>query len=202
MENFLNLPIEKQNLIIDAALKLFAMHGYKKTSISDIASTAGISKAMVFHYFGTKKELYVYLVNTCIKSISSDVIEKFDPSITDLFDRILYATKLEIELMKKHPNVPAFIKSVYFENEEEVKEEIKNIFNNDEGKNIRKRITFDGADFSKFKDDVDPNLVMNMIDWLAEGYMSKIADAKEINFDRLYQVFEECMQLFKNNFYK
>lgn len=62
MEKFLNLPVEKQNIIIDAALKNFAVHGYKKTSISDIASSAGISKAMVFHYFGTKKELYVYLV--------------------------------------------------------------------------------------------------------------------------------------------
>ena len=29
MEKFLNLPVEKQNLIIDAALKTFAMHGYK-----------------------------------------------------------------------------------------------------------------------------------------------------------------------------
>ena len=49
MEKFLNLPVEKQNIIIDAALKNFAVHGYKKTSISDIASSAGISKAMVFH---------------------------------------------------------------------------------------------------------------------------------------------------------
>ena len=29
--------MEKQNIIIDAALKIFGMHGYKKTSISDIA---------------------------------------------------------------------------------------------------------------------------------------------------------------------
>jgi|SRR5690625_248945 len=202
LEKFLNLPIEKQNLIIDAALKTFAMHGYKKTSISDIASTAGISKAMIFHYFGTKKELYVYLVNTCVKSISTEVIEKFDDSITDLFDRILYTSKLKISLMEKHPYVPSFIQSAYFENDEEVKEEIKTIFNKDDGKTLGKKITFDGADFSKFKDDIDPNLVMNMIDWMVEGYMSKIADAEEIDFDELYRVFEECIQLFKRNFYK
>jgi TetR/AcrR family transcriptional regulator len=107
----------KQNLIIDAALKTFAMHGYKKTSISDIASTAGISKAMVFHYFGTKKELYLYLVNTCVDSINTEVVEKFDDSITDLFDRILHTSKLELTLMEKHPNVPSFIHSAYFEND-------------------------------------------------------------------------------------
>lgn len=202
MEKFLKLPMEKQNLIIDAALKTFAMHGYKKTSISDIASTAGISKAMVFHYFGTKKELYLYLVNTCVDSISTEVIEKFDDSMTDLFDRILYTSKLKIALMEKHPAVPSFIQSAYFENDDEVKEEIKTIFSKDDGKTPGKKITFEGADFSKFKDDVDPNLVMKMIDWMVEGYMSKMADTEAIDFDELYRVFEECMQLFKRNFYK
>ena len=202
MENFLNLPMEKQNLIIDDALKTFAMHGYKKTSISDIASTAGISKAMVFHYFGTKKELYLYLVNTCVDSISTEVVEKFDDSITDLFDRILHTSKLELALMEKHPNIPSFIQSAYFENDDEVKKEIRTIFRKDDGKTIGKKITFDGADFSKFKDDIDPKLVMNMIDWIAEGYMSKISDAKDTDYDELYRVFEECLQLFKRNFYK
>lgn len=202
MEKFLNLPIEKQNFIIDAALKLFAMHGYKKTSISDIASAAGISKATVFHYFGTKKELYLYLVNTCVGSISTEVIEKFDDSITDLFDRILYTNMLKISLMKKHPYVPSFLQSAYFENDNEVKEEIKIIFSKDDGKTIGKKITFEGADLSKFKDDIDPDLVMNIIDWLAEGYMSKISDEKEIDSDRLYKVFEECLLLLKKSFYK
>lgn len=103
------------------------MHGYKKTSISDIASSAGISKAMVFHYFGTKKELYVYLVNMCVGSISTEVVEKFDESITDLFDRIAYTSKLKMNLMKKHPYVSSFIQSAYFENDDEVKEELKTI---------------------------------------------------------------------------
>ncbi len=202
MEKFLNLPIEKQNLIINDALKTFATHGYKKTSINDIASIAGISKAMVFHYFGTKKELYLYLVNTCVKSISIEVIEKFDDSITDLFDRILYTSKLKLSLMEKHPYVSSFIQNVYFENDDEVKEELKTIFSKGDGKTIGKKITFDGADFSKFKDDIDPNLVMNIIDWIFEGYMSKMVGIGESDFDELYKVFEECLKLFKRNFYK
>ena len=202
MENFLNLPMEKQNLIIDAALKTFAMHGYKKTSISDIASTAGISKAMIFHYFGTKKELYLYLVNTCVDNISTEVVEKFDDSITDFFDRILYISKLKLSLLKKYPNVPSFIQSAYFENDEEVRTEIRVIFKKDDGKTIGKKITFEGADFSKFKDDIDPKLVLNMLDWISEGYMSKMQDAEKTDFDELYKVFEECLQLFKRNFYK
>jgi len=202
LESFLNLPMEKQNIIIDAALKIFGKHGYKKTSISDIASIAGISKAMIFHYFGTKKELYLYLVNTCVDNISTEVVEKFDDSITDFFDRILYTSKLKLSLLKKYPNVPSFIQSAYFENDEEVRTEIRVIFKKDDGKTIGKKITFEGADFSKFKDDIDPKLVLNMLDWISEGYMSKMQDAEKTDFDELYKVFEECLQLFKRNFYK
>ena len=202
MEKFLNLPVEKQNIIIDAALKTFAVHGYKKTSISDIASSAGISKAMVFHYFGTKKELYLYLVNTCVGSISTEVIEKFDESMTDLFDRIAYTSKLKMNLMKTHPYVSPFIQSAYFENDDDVKEELKTIFSKGDGRTIGKKMTFDGADLSKFKDDVDPNLVMNMIDWISEGYMSKMAGVGESDLDEFYKVFEECLRLFKRSFYK
>ena len=45
MENFLNLPEEKQNTILDAAFAAFGANGYKKASIADIAAAAGISKA-------------------------------------------------------------------------------------------------------------------------------------------------------------
>lgn len=202
MEKFLNLPVEKQNLIIDAALKTFATHGYKKTSISDIASIADISKAMVFHYFRTKKELYLYLVNSCVGSISTEVVEKFDESMTDLFDRIAYTSRLKMNLLKKHPYVSSFIQNAYFENDDEVKEELKTIFSKDDGRTIGKKMAFDGADFSKFKDDIDPNLVMNMIDWISEGYMSKMAGAGENDLDELCKVFEECLKLFRRNFYK
>lgn len=37
MERFLSLPLEKQNTIIDAALRTFGASGYKKASVSDIA---------------------------------------------------------------------------------------------------------------------------------------------------------------------
>jgi AcrR family transcriptional regulator len=60
MEKFFNLSTEKQQKIVDAALASFGANGYKKTSIRDIAAEAGISKAMIFHYFGTKKQLYLY----------------------------------------------------------------------------------------------------------------------------------------------
>ncbi|MDL2293402.1 TetR/AcrR family transcriptional regulator [Ruminococcaceae bacterium OttesenSCG-928-D13] len=49
------LPEEKRHQILLAAFSCFGNGGYRKASIADIAKTAGISKASVFQYFGTKK---------------------------------------------------------------------------------------------------------------------------------------------------
>ena len=68
MEKFLNLPVEKQNIIIDAALKNFAVHGYKKTSISDIASSAGIPKQWYFIILAQRKS-YTYTWLICVWAV-------------------------------------------------------------------------------------------------------------------------------------
>ncbi len=48
---------EKQIAIIDAAQKLFAVHGFDGTSVRDIAHEAGINVAMISYYFGSKEKL-------------------------------------------------------------------------------------------------------------------------------------------------
>jgi len=49
-----------------------------------------------------------------------------------------------------------FLDSVYFENDDEVKEDIKAILENSEGESLRSKIAFEGTDTSKFKDDIEP----------------------------------------------
>jgi TetR/AcrR family transcriptional regulator len=200
LEKFFNLPIEKQKIIIDAALKSFGTNGYKKTSVSDIAAAAGISKAMIFHYFGTKKALYLYLIDLCGTTLMNEIDEKFDYTVTDFFDRIKLSSNIEISVMKKHPAIPSFLTSMYFENDEEVKEEIKAILAKGDG--FRNKIAFEGMDYSKFKDGIDPKLVMKMLTWLIDGYANQLSSRAEIDYDVIFKEFDECMNLLKNNFYK
>lgn len=44
--------------LIDVALDLFAKHGYKETSLRDIAEHAGASHSSIQYHFGTKDALY------------------------------------------------------------------------------------------------------------------------------------------------
>lgn len=45
--------------ILAAAEELFALRGYKAASLNEVAKLAGMSKANIFHHFGSKQELYL-----------------------------------------------------------------------------------------------------------------------------------------------
>jgi AcrR family transcriptional regulator len=202
IEKFTNLPTEKQNVIINAALDCFAANGYKKASVNDIAQAAGISKAMVFHYFGTKKKLYLFLINVCTKTILSEITEKFDSRVTDFFDRIMQATEIKVSAMKKHPAILSFLYSAYFESDSEVKAEIQKLFTSKEGEIFRNDLIFGGVDASKFKDGVDPQLVMKMLIWFSYGYMNMAQSKAAIDIDEMYKDFEKSIRMLRSNLYK
>jgi AcrR family transcriptional regulator len=56
-EKFRAISEEKQRTILDAALTEFSERGYHKANTNTICEKAGISKGLLFHYFGSKKAL-------------------------------------------------------------------------------------------------------------------------------------------------
>ena len=55
-------PGQRREQILDAANALFAERGYDEVSIEDIASSAGVTRGLVHHYFGGRKEVYIALL--------------------------------------------------------------------------------------------------------------------------------------------
>ena len=53
---------ERREQILDAATVLFAERGYDGVRIDDIASSAGVTRGLVHHYFGGRKEVYLALL--------------------------------------------------------------------------------------------------------------------------------------------
>jgi AcrR family transcriptional regulator len=55
-------PARRRDQILDAANALFAERGYDAVSIEDIASAAGVTRGLVHHYFGGRKDVYIGLL--------------------------------------------------------------------------------------------------------------------------------------------
>jgi len=52
-------PLERRQLILNAAAELFSEQGYDRSSIRDIARKVGLLPGSVYHYFPSKDELYL-----------------------------------------------------------------------------------------------------------------------------------------------
>ncbi|MGH3391250.1 MAG: TetR/AcrR family transcriptional regulator [Actinomadura sp.] len=61
---------ERRDELIDAALQLFSDRSPEDISIDDVAAAAGASRALVYHYFGGKHELYVAALRSAAKRLS------------------------------------------------------------------------------------------------------------------------------------
>lgn len=57
--------------LIAAALDLFSKHDAEDVSIDDVAVSAGASRALVYHYFGGKQELYVAALRSAAKELDA-----------------------------------------------------------------------------------------------------------------------------------
>ena len=55
-------PAERRDQILDAANALFAERGYEEVLVEDIARAAGVTRGLVHHYFGGRKDVYIALL--------------------------------------------------------------------------------------------------------------------------------------------
>jgi AcrR family transcriptional regulator len=62
------------SLIIAAARRLFATHGYDGTSVREITSAAGANLGAITYHFGSKQELYNQVVSECVEPLAAVVI--------------------------------------------------------------------------------------------------------------------------------
>ncbi len=65
---------ERRDELISAALELFSDRPPEDISIDDVADAAGASRALVYHYFGGKQELYLAALHSAAKQLS-DLLE-------------------------------------------------------------------------------------------------------------------------------
>ncbi len=55
-------PAQRREQILDAVSALFAERAYDEVTIEHIAGAAGVTRGLVHHYFGGRKEVYIALL--------------------------------------------------------------------------------------------------------------------------------------------
>jgi AcrR family transcriptional regulator len=97
----------KQKLVFDAAANVFAQYGFRRTSMNDIASAAGISRPALYLIFKNKQELFrqlaAHLQNHAIDQAISALGEEGEISVR-LVNAILAYEAIYYEPIAQSPH--------------------------------------------------------------------------------------------------
>ena len=200
-EKFYELPIEKQQKIINAGLEVFGTHEYKRAVTDEIAHKANISKGLLFHYFKNKKTFYLFLYHYCGEMMKSLLLDESYKEINDFFELLEFGSKRKIEILTKHPYIMNFVMKVFYTHGEEVSDDVNAMLHKQMENNFNEY--FSCVDFSKFKDSIKPKKVYQILVWMTEGYLLEKQRIKaQIDVNEVLSEFNEIMNLMKTMSYK
>ena len=114
----------KGEQILNAAKKLFTNYGFKKVSMDEIASEAGVTKKTVYTYFSSKEELLKYCIKEELQNMRK-IIENVESKKLDFMETV---HQVIYNLLKYKKNCK-FLKMLFKESEilknEQLKENLK-----------------------------------------------------------------------------
>lgn len=110
-----NLPEEKRNTVINAAIDEFAEYGLENASTNRIVANSGISKGSFYQYFEDKQDVFMYLLTVLEHEKVEYFKGKHPPSTNmDTFGYFRWMIKAGMELNTTHPLLTQAISRVMF----------------------------------------------------------------------------------------
>lgn len=201
---FRSIDPEKQERILNAAMKEFADKGYSQASTNEITKAASISKGLLFHYFDNKKSLFLYLYNYCIDISLKEMYEQLDLEQTDFFIKMKQLLAVKMEIMKRHPAFFNFLETAYTETSSDMKDDLDQI--NTDLLNSSMHRLFANIDTSKFRAGIDTAKAIQLVLWSLEGFGQHLLrtanlTGDKLDYDTAFAEANEYIEILKISFY-
>ena len=167
-DKFFDLKKEKQDRMINGALKIFALNGYQKASTDDIVKEAGISKGLLFHYFGSKAGLYIFVYEYSSRYMSMELQRAISLRERDLFRLLMQMEDAKNVLLRNYPYMQKFLFGQEVPEEEDIKDKVKD-FTGLVASAMEE--VLQRADYDRILDDVDKKLLVRSVNYVTRGLM-------------------------------
>ena len=103
-----DLVNQKREQIIDSAIKTFIAKGFHKSTVKDIAETAGLSMGTLYNYIKTKEDI-LYLVYDQMTNILTQEMDKAMSGIEDPREQLRAAIRQNVETIYAYQDTVKFL---------------------------------------------------------------------------------------------
>ena len=207
-DNFEKIPDEKKEIIIRASLEEFAEKGYERASTNTITKKAGIPKGTLFYFFGSKKDLYYYILDYAVREIAKESRMHAPPLSPDLFERLLQRGMIKLGIALKRPMLFEIIYGSVINIPDNMKQEIRDKYKGFYSEN--QDGLYKGIDSSKFNNGIDLKKAAEIATIFLEGILSRyMAEFKKSSASDALKMYEkisskarEYFEILKKGIYK
>lgn len=193
-DKFFELKKEKQDRMINAALKVFAMQGYKHASTDDIVKEAGISKGLLFHYFESKLGLYEFIYEYSVRYMVLELGTMVSKDERNLFEVMKQIEFARMNAMREYPYMQQFLNRAMSEDVGEVllaTEEKRSILEAEYNR-LKSQIRFTG-----FPTGVDGRKLHKMMDFTIKGLLTERFMENAFQPEMFYEEVVEYLDMMK-----
>lgn len=183
-DKFFDLKKEKQDRMINASLKVFSMRGYQFASTDDIVREAGISKGLLFHYFGSKLGLYSFIHDYSVRFMSMELKAAVDADETNFFTLLKQIETGRLQVLKNYPFMQLFLEKCNTENAAEV---LPAIEEKKKELDLLYKSFAAQADFSSLPADTDTAKLQRILHYTLKNLMEEHFRTNSIQVELLYK---------------
>lgn len=195
-DTFFNLPEEKRERIIDAAIDEFAAYPYHQARVTVIADQAGIAKGSFYQYFEDKKDLFKYLIELMVEKkflyINRNMVESKERY--DFFQLLREVYLSGIRFAKENPRfVPIGIMLA------SNKELYSEIYGEHEGKNVDffKELLDYGKTQGAVNPIIDSTLAAKMLIGMSNALVDYIFEDGKLDLDDM-KIIDQMLYFVEN----
>lgn len=196
---FFDMKKEKQDRMINAALKVFALQGYRHASTDEIVREAAVSKGLLFHYFESKLGAYSFVYDYSVRYITLELRTAVNSGENRLFSLMRQIEQARMQAMRGYPYMQLFLNRSMTE---DVSEALLAI---EDKRNILLE-TYDAiygqADPSLLPAGVDGDRLRKMLDFTVKGLMNERFQDASFQPEMLYREITEYLDMAEQLVYR
>jgi len=193
---FYALPEEKQQMILNAGFHVFSQNTYRKSPMSEIAAEAGISKSLLFHYFRNKKELYLFLWDTCARITVEEMERSGAYEQSDLFGSMNSGMEAKLRLMRRFPDIGVFAVRAFYEKDPEVCADINASMEKYLAIHAKRKLQ--ELNPNDFIPGIDLQMMYREMYWASEGCLWEKMQQGNMDIDQMEEEFSKLVSFWKS----
>lgn len=193
---------EKRNELLEAALDEFSLKKYEDASLNNIIKNAGISKGTFYYHYKDKQDLYLYLLESSVKTKWEFIDNRFTDLLKekkqDIFEKFKLQARIGAEFATAYPKYYNLSKMFSKEKGNEIYEIARVVLSGDSSANPLKEMIESAIDDGNFRNDISIEFIQKIINYMFTHFDDIFCSQEDLELKNIINNLDNYVDFMKH----